>query len=81
MSADEEQDGGSELSPREVEVVKLLVAGLSNREIACELDVSARTIQAHLANAMRKTLTRSRVQLAVYALRNGIAPLRAGDDD
>jgi DNA-binding CsgD family transcriptional regulator len=67
------------LSPRELEVVLLVVEGLSNREIACHLAISPRTVQAHLANAMKQTGTRTRTQLAVFALRCGIAPLRPRD--
>jgi NarL family two-component system response regulator LiaR len=63
------------LTPRELEVVELVVEGLSNREIAHRLVVSERTVQAHVAAAMRKTQTASRTQLAVIALRRGWVPL------
>ena len=60
------------LSDREVDVVKLVVEGLTNREIALELHLSTRTIEAHVATAMRKLQARSRTRLAVLALRDGI---------
>jgi DNA-binding NarL/FixJ family response regulator len=68
-------DASSDLTPRELEVVRLLVDGLSNQEIADGLGVSRRTVHAHVANAMSRTQTRSRTQLAVFALRAGIVPL------
>jgi DNA-binding NarL/FixJ family response regulator len=64
-----------ELSPRELEVVSLLLDGLSNAEIAARLVVSTRTVHAHVSNALRKTGTRSRLQLAVHILRMGVLPL------
>jgi DNA-binding NarL/FixJ family response regulator len=68
-------DGDPALSPRELDVVRLIVDGLGNQEIADRLGVSRRTIHAHVANLMRKTNTRTRTQLAVHALRAGIVPL------
>ena len=56
------------LSPRETEVVGLVVEGLSNAAAATRLGLSVRTVQSHVANALDKTGTRSRVQLAVFAL-------------
>lgn len=63
------------LTPRELEVTRLVIDGLSNHQIAGELEVSPRTVHAHIANAMTRTHTRSRTQLAVFALRSGIVPL------
>jgi len=66
---------GDALSDRELQTVRLVVDGQSNAEIATSLGVSARTVQAHIASAMRKTDTRTRTQLAVHALRTGLVPL------
>jgi DNA-binding CsgD family transcriptional regulator len=63
------------LSEREREVVVLVVEGLSNADIAVRLGISRRTVQAHVSNALRKTTTRSRVQLAVLALRSGLVSI------
>jgi DNA-binding NarL/FixJ family response regulator len=63
------------LSERELQVVRLLVDGLGNLEIAERLGVSRRTVHAHLSNAMGKTGTQTRTQLVVYALRAGLVPL------
>ena len=69
----------SDLTPRELEVICLLVDGLSNQEIADRLGLSRRTVQAHVASAMGRTQTRSRTQLAVFALRRRIVPLSPPD--
>jgi DNA-binding NarL/FixJ family response regulator len=71
-----EDTGSLKLTPREREVLRLLVDGLSNQEIADGLKISRRTVHAHVSSAMRKTGTHSRTQLAVYALRTGLLPLR-----
>ena len=55
---------GMQLSPREEEVVRLAAAGRSNREIAAELVLSLRTVEGHVARAMRKLGVRSRRELA-----------------
>lgn len=68
------------LSARELEALVLLVDGLSNREIGERLGVSARTAQSHVANAMRKTGTRTRTQLAVHCLRVGLVELHPRPD-
>ncbi len=71
----------SDLTPRELEVIGLLVDGLSNQEIADRLSLSRRTVQAHVASAMGRTQTRSRTQLAVFALRRRIVPLGHQDPE
>ncbi|WP_217166059.1 helix-turn-helix transcriptional regulator [Streptomyces sp. AC512_CC834] len=53
-----------ELSPREAEVAQLAVSGLTNREIAATLHLSPRTVEQHIARAMRKTGALSRRNLA-----------------
>lgn len=68
-------DTSGGLSERERQVLTLIVDGLSNQEIGERLGVSPRTVQGHVASAMRKTTTRTRTQLAVHALRAGLVPL------
>lgn len=68
------------LSTREVEVVQLVADGLKNHQIAERLGLSPRTVQAHIANALEKTGTSSRTQLAVLGMREGIVPYVAVDD-
>lgn len=66
----EEKTTGA-ISARELEVVRLVVEGLSNQAIADALGLSKRTVHAHVSAAMRKSGTRTRTQLAVWALRTG----------
>jgi DNA-binding CsgD family transcriptional regulator len=63
------------LTGREAAVVRQVAEGLSNDEIAEILRISPRTIQAHVANARRKTGARNRAHLAVIAIREGLVPL------
>jgi pimeloyl-ACP methyl ester carboxylesterase len=61
---------GPGLSTRELEVLRLVAAGKSSREIGEELVLSRRTVERHIANIYLKTETHGRAQLATYALRN-----------
>jgi len=63
------------LTPREREVLTLLVDGLTDREIAERLVLSVRTVHSHVAAIGRKTGCTTRTQIAVFALRNGLVPL------
>jgi two-component system, NarL family, response regulator LiaR len=60
------------LSPREMDVLQLLVQGLSNIEIASALFLSPNTIKTHLRGIMNKLAVDDRVQAAVVALRSGL---------
>lgn len=60
---------GFGVTPRELEVLRLLVEGLPNREIATRLFLSPRTVERHLANLSRKTGASNRTQLAAIAAR------------
>jgi DNA-binding NarL/FixJ family response regulator len=61
------------LTEREVEVLRLCARGLSNRQIADRLVVSARTVQHHLASIYDKTERRTRAGAAVFAIEHGLA--------
>lgn len=63
------------LTERELEVVVLVTEGLTNDQIAEKLVLSPRTVQSHVANAMRRTRTQSRTQLAVLSIREGLVSL------
>jgi DNA-binding NarL/FixJ family response regulator len=60
------------LSPRELEVLKLIVEGYSNPEIAAKLYLSANTVKTHVRGIMNKLAVDDRVQAAVVALRSGL---------
>jgi DNA-binding CsgD family transcriptional regulator len=57
------------MTPRETEVVRLIAAGLSNKEIAGELCVSVRTIEHHIANVYRKIGARGKADATAWAVR------------
>jgi DNA-binding CsgD family transcriptional regulator len=61
------------LTAREVEVLRLVAGGRSNREAAAELAVSERTVERHLENLYRKIAARNRADAVAYALRRGLA--------
>lgn len=62
-----------ELTPREVEVLAHIAAGLSNAEIAGTLFVSEATVKTHINHIFTKTGLRDRAQLVGYAFRHGLA--------
>ncbi len=61
------------LTSREVEVLKLIAAGLSNAEIAASLVVSAATVKTHINHIFQKTGARDRGQAVRYAFEHGLA--------
>jgi NarL family two-component system response regulator LiaR len=63
------------LTPREVEVLRLVAQGLENREIAEKLVITEATVRTHVSNITGKLHVASRTQAALYALREGIASL------
>jgi DNA-binding NarL/FixJ family response regulator len=62
----------SELSDREIEVLKLIANGKDNAEIAGELHISPKTVKNHISNILMKLQIDNRIQAAVYAVRSGI---------
>ena len=60
------------LSERELEVLRLIVSGMENAEIATELNISPRTAKNHVSNILAKLGLPSRVRAAVYAVRQGV---------
>jgi NarL family two-component system response regulator LiaR len=63
------------LTEREVEVLKSVAKGRSNREVAEELIISERTVGAHVSNILSKLHLANRTQAALYALRKGLTDL------
>jgi NarL family two-component system response regulator LiaR len=62
-----------ELTERELEVLRLIARGQSNREIARELIISEKTVKTHVSNILSKLHLADRTQAAIYALREGLA--------
>ncbi len=62
----------SELSDREIEVLKLIANGKDNALIAAELHISPKTVKNHISNILMKLQIENRIQAAVYAVRSGI---------
>jgi DNA-binding NarL/FixJ family response regulator len=60
------------LTPRELEVLQMIVDGKSNKEIATALDLSANTIAVHRANIMNALGIHKTAELVVYAIRSGL---------
>ena len=60
------------LTPREMQVLQLIVDGKSNKEIATQLDLSANTVAVHRANIMDALDIHKTAELVVYAIRNGL---------
>jgi DNA-binding NarL/FixJ family response regulator len=63
-------EGAASFTPRELEVLALVVAGQSNREIAASLVLSERTVARHIANIYTKAGTHGRAEITAYALRH-----------
>lgn len=60
------------LTPRELEVVKLIAEGSSSKQIAELLVISEKTVERHRANILEKLGMRDRVELTRYAIRRGL---------
>ncbi|MBE7382801.1 MAG: response regulator transcription factor [Leptolyngbya sp. SIO1E4] len=59
------------LSERELQIVELVAAGLTNQEISEQLEISKRTVDNHISNILTKTVTGNRVALVRWALQWG----------
>jgi NarL family two-component system response regulator LiaR len=62
-----------QLTARELEVLRLIARGMSNRELARELGISEKTVKTHVSNILGKLHLDDRTQAAIYALKHGIA--------
>jgi DNA-binding NarL/FixJ family response regulator len=61
----------SPMSPREIEVLELVAAGRTNKEIAARLAISNQTVKNHISSILRKLQVNDRTQAVVYAMRRG----------
>jgi len=66
-------DPAADLTSRELEVLQLIGAGAANKAIAQRLDISERTARTHVSNILRKLGLHSRTQVALWAVRSGLA--------
>jgi DNA-binding NarL/FixJ family response regulator len=66
---EEQQGTAPRLSDRELEVLRLVARGLSNRDIATELVIAENTVKNHVRNILEKLQLRSRMEAAMYAVR------------
>ncbi len=63
------------LTPREIEVIKLIATGHTNQSIAGELLISDRTVSTHVSNILKKLRLGNRTQIALYAIQSGLVDL------
>jgi two-component system nitrate/nitrite response regulator NarL len=61
------------LSDRELDILRCLVSGASNKVIANQRDITEATVKVHLKTIMKKIETTNRTQAAIWAIKNGIA--------
>jgi len=71
------QSAPDELTERELEVLRLIAAGLSNRDIAEKMVISEKTVKTHVSSILGKLHLDDRTQAAIYALRHGLGPEEA----
>ncbi|MDE5825971.1 MAG: LuxR C-terminal-related transcriptional regulator, partial [Duncaniella sp.] len=73
--SDEEDEKGKDLSPREKEVIIGIVKGLSNKEIAAEMNVSVNTVMTHRRNIASKLHIHTPAGLTIYAIVSNLVKL------
>ncbi len=71
----EARKGQKSLTPREIEVLRLIVDGCSNKEIMTTLHLSASTVRVHVSNVLEKLDVLDRTQAAIAAIKRGIVHL------
>jgi DNA-binding NarL/FixJ family response regulator len=70
----------SPLSPRELQVLELIAANCTNKEIATSLEISNQTVKNHVSSILRKLAVNDRAQAVVYAVRQGWIKAIESDD-
>jgi DNA-binding NarL/FixJ family response regulator len=61
-----------DLTPRELEILRLLIAGRTNKAIAAEIFISEKTVEFHLDNIYSKIGVRTRLMAGIWAMQHGI---------
>jgi len=67
--------GDGDITEREKEVLRMLVTGLSNKEIGKPLGIVERTVKAHIAKMMRKVGVQNRIELSIHAVTHSLVSL------
>jgi len=62
------------LTPREIEILKFIASGLSNKHVANELGIAEGTVKVHVKNLLKKLGLKSRVEAAVWATKHNLSP-------
>lgn len=62
----------ADLTPRELEIVHLLLQGKTNKSIASEIEISVKTVEFHLDNIYRKIGVQTRIMAGLWAIRQGM---------
>jgi two-component system, NarL family, response regulator LiaR len=68
------EKSSEQLTEREIEVLKLLARGRSNKEISLDLCIGEQTVKTHVSHILNKLGVPSRTQAALFAIRTGLAP-------
>ncbi len=71
----QEKERTTELTKRELEVLRLLTRGLLNKEIADQLSISEKTVKNHVSNIFKKMGVSDRTQAAVYAIKDKVVSI------
>jgi DNA-binding NarL/FixJ family response regulator len=75
----QEERAGARITPRELEIIRLLAAGKSNKEVGAQLSIAIRTVETHRANILLKLGLHSLADLIHYAIRHEIIPSKAAE--
>jgi DNA-binding NarL/FixJ family response regulator len=62
----------ADLTPRELEILQLILEGKTNKGIACEIEISVKTVEFHLDNLYRKIGVQTRIMAGLWAIRQGL---------
>lgn len=72
-------NGPESLTERETEILRLLGQGLTNKDIACSLQIGEKTVKTHVSNVLAKLGLQSRTQAALHAVRLGLVAPQNGN--